>query len=154
MDVRTVWTHPKGRFEVREYSGINFMGDPYCYREAVLTPERDQRVTMRQGQDPHRPSRRPLTDEEREKICALYRDGVEMTEIVRRVKRSLDAVRRALELAGLRERRMRVNWTAQEIDKARRMWLDGASSHQIAAQLGRTASGVRQKLNEIKKIDL
>lgn len=43
MRERIVYRHPKGRFEVVETIGTNMMGNTYRFREAVLTPEKDER---------------------------------------------------------------------------------------------------------------
>ena len=42
IDVKTVYRHPKGRFEVRETTHHAF-GNTYVVREAFLTPDKDRR---------------------------------------------------------------------------------------------------------------
>lgn len=42
IDVKTVYRHPKGRFEVRETTHHAF-GNTYVVREAFLTPDEDRR---------------------------------------------------------------------------------------------------------------
>ena len=49
-----IYRHPKGRFEVIETVGVNFMGDTYSIREAVLTPERDARRLLTDADKPER----------------------------------------------------------------------------------------------------
>lgn len=40
---RVIWRHPHGRFDVVEHCGTSPLGPPYRIREAVFTPERDER---------------------------------------------------------------------------------------------------------------
>lgn len=42
IGVKTVYRHPKGRFEVRETTHHAF-GNTYVVREAFLTPDEDRR---------------------------------------------------------------------------------------------------------------
>ena len=53
---RVIWRHPRGRFDVVEHRGASPLGPPYRIREAVLTPERDERGIAHK-EEPPKPDR-------------------------------------------------------------------------------------------------
>lgn len=103
-----IYRHPQGRFEVIETTGRNAFGSTYSIREAVLTPERDVRglLTDADKYDPEQMNskkRTPLSEEEKETICTLFRDDVSVAEIAGYIGRGEVMVRRVLDQRGLRK---------------------------------------------------
>ena len=101
-----IYRHPQGRFEVIETVGVNFMGDTYSIREAVLTPKRDVRGLLSDADkyDPEQQIKRtPLSEEEKETICTLFQDDVSVAEIAGYIGRGEVIVRRVLDQRGLRK---------------------------------------------------
>lgn len=90
-----------------ETVGVNFMGDTYSIREAVLTPERDVRGLLTDAdkyeQNQQKVNRTPLSEEEKETICTLYQDDVSVAEIAGYIGRGEVMVRRVLDQRGLRK---------------------------------------------------
>lgn len=86
--------------------GVNFMGDTYSIREAVLTPKRDVRGLLSDADkyDPEQQIKRtPLSEEEKETICTLFQDDVSVAEIAGYIGRGEVMVRRVLDQRGLRK---------------------------------------------------
>lgn len=53
---RVIWHHPRGSFDVIEHCGTSVLGTPYRIREAVLTPEWDERGIAHK-EEPPKPDR-------------------------------------------------------------------------------------------------
>lgn len=102
-----IYRHPQGRFEVIETTGRNVFGGTYSIREAVLTPERDMRGLLtdadKYDQNQQKVNRTPLSEEEKETICTLFRDDVSVAEIAGYIGRGEVIVRRVLDQRGLRK---------------------------------------------------
>ena len=83
IGVKTVYRHPKGRFEVRETMHHAF-GNTYTVREAFLTPDEDRRrlpeaMRIRQSTETEdKPEIHfvPVSDCEAKGFAELYRDNV------------------------------------------------------------------------------
>lgn len=140
-----------------ETTGRNAFGGTYSIREAVLTPERDTRGLLTDG-DKHDPDempakkRTPLSEEEKETICTLYQDDVSVADIAEYIRRSEDMVRRVLDREGLRprERKSRL-WTDGERKTIVRMWHQGYSMQAIGTAVDRTQMAVSQELSSMRK---
>lgn len=102
-----IYRHPQGRFEVIETTGRNAFGGAYSIREAVLTPERDARGLLtdadKYDQNQQKVNRTPLSEEEKDTICALFQDDVPVAEIAGYIGRGEVIVRRVLDQRGLRK---------------------------------------------------
>lgn len=102
---RAIWRHPRGRFDVVEYRGTSPLGPPYRIREAVLTPERDERGQINEtvnnkvfnsgtnkSWDPPKPIKahreyKPITAHEGVMIMDMYREGWPVSKIAQAVHR-------------------------------------------------------------------
>ena len=152
-----IYRHPLGRFEVVETTGRNMFGEPYCIREAVLTPARDARGMLHE-QDLidagwHKgKTYEKISDEEKARMCRLYRDGVTMQDIAGRMGRGPDAVRKVLTANGLRKPYESANrWTDEQRRTVARMYLQGAGNAEIGQAVGRTSRAVAQALTMLRK---
>ena len=95
IGVKTVYRHPKGRFEVRETTHHAF-GNTYTVREAFLTPDEDRRrlpeaMRIRQSAETEdKPENHfvAVSDCEAEGFAELYRDNVTIDEIARHFHRT------------------------------------------------------------------
>lgn len=138
-----------------ETVGVNFMGDTYSIREAVLTPERNVRglLTDADKYDPEQQIKRsPLSEEEKETICTLYQDDVSVADIAGYTRRSVDMVRRVLDQKGLRKRVPKGRaWTDEERKTIVRMWHQGYSMQAIGAAVDRTWKAVSQEIHSMRK---
>lgn len=90
-----------------ETTGRNAFGGAYSIREAVLTPERDARGLLtdadKYDQNQQKVNRTPLSEEEKDTICALFQDDVPVAEIAGYIGRGEVIVRRVLDQRGLRK---------------------------------------------------
>lgn len=138
-----------------ETVGVNFMGDTYSIREAVLTPERDVRGLLSDADkyDPEQQIKRtPLSEEEKETICTLYQDDVSVAEIAGYIGRGEVIVRRVLDQRGLRKIvATRRQWTDEERKTIVRMWRQGYSMKAIGDEVGRTWKAVSQEIHSMRK---
>lgn len=138
-----------------ETVGVNFMGDTYCIREAVLTPKRDVRRLLSDADkyDPEQQIKRtPLSEEEKETICTLYQDDVSVAEIAGYIGRGEVMVRRVLDQRGLRKIvATRRQWTDEERKTIVRMWRQGYSMKAIGDEVGRTWKAVSQEIHSMRK---
>lgn len=138
-----------------ETVGVNFMGDTYSIREAVLTPKRDARGLLSDADkyDPEQQIKRtPLSEEEKETICTLYQDDVSVADIAEYIGRSVDMVRRVLDQKELRKRVPRGRaWTDEERKTIVRMWHQGYSMQAIGAAVDRTWKAVSQEIHSMRK---
>ena len=99
IDVKTVYRHPKGRFEVRETTHHAF-GNTYAVREAFLTPDEDRRrlpETMRIRQSAETEDKPEIhfvavSECEAKGFAELYRDNVTIEEIARKFNRTESSV--------------------------------------------------------------
>lgn len=126
IGVKTVYRHPKGRFEVRETTHHAF-GNTYTVREAFLTPDEDRRrlpeaMRIRQSTSPKTTLSRFQS--------ARRRGSRSCTAITSRSMRSRTAF-----------------WKIAEIREAKDMVKNGYSLSEIARQLGRTESSVQSCMN-------
>ena len=95
IGVKTVYRHPKGRFEVRETTHHAF-GNTYVVREAFLTPNEDRRrlpEAMRIRQSAETEDKPEIhfvavSECEAEGFAELYRDNVTIDEIARKFNRA------------------------------------------------------------------
>ena len=135
--------------------GVNFMGDTYCIREAVLTPKRDVRRLLSDADkyDPEQQIKRtPLSEEEKETICTLYQDDVSVADIAGYIGRGEVMVRRVLDQRGLRKIvATRRQWTDEERKTIVRMWRQGYSMKAIGDEVGRTWKAVSQEIHSMRK---
>lgn len=95
---RVIWRHPRGRFDVVETCGTSPLGPPYRIREAVLTPERDERGIAHK-EEPHKPDRSTwkstarkhsytrIGPREAEMIADMYQNGCNYSRIARELGR-------------------------------------------------------------------
>lgn len=138
-----------------ETVGVNFMGDTYCIREAVLTPKRDVRRLLSDADkyDPEQQIKRtPLSEEEKETICTLYQDDVSVADIAGYIGRGEVMVRRVLDQRGLRKIvATRRQWTDEERKTIVRMWRQGYSMKAIGDEVGRTWKAVSQEIHSMRK---
>ena len=147
---KTIFVHPNGYFEVVEVSGVNLMGDPFCFHEAVYTPNRDKRgVTQEEAEQAVRKCPR-LTQKERENIRDLWRKGMKTMKISQMTGRSTQAVRDATK--DLREPKNVRFWTDTEKEQALGMWNCGANYSQIGRALDRNPASVRDMLRRELKL--
>lgn len=157
IGVKTVYHHPKGRFEVRETTHHAF-GNTYTVREAFLTPDEDRRrlpeaMRIRQSAETEdKPEIHfvPVSECEAEGFAELYRDNVTIEEIARRFHRTPETVRSHLRQLGVIKTRKSGFWKVTEIREAQDMINSGYSCSEIARQLGRTESSVQSCMNSKK----
>ena len=96
---RVIYHHPRGRFDVIETHGTSPLGPPYVIREAVFTPERDERGQINEtvnnkifnsgtnkSWDPPKPIK-PITAQEGVMIMDMYREGWPVSKIAQAVHR-------------------------------------------------------------------
>lgn len=155
IGVKTVYRHPKGRFEVRETTHHAF-GNTYTVREAFLTPDEDRRrlpEAMRRNTETEEKPQTPfiaVTACEAEGFAELYRDNVSIEEIAHRFHRTPETVRSHLRRLGALKTRKTGFWKVTEIREAQDMINSGYSRSEIARQLGRTESSVQSCMNSKK----
>lgn len=157
IGVKTVYHHPKGRFEVRETTHHAF-GNTYTVREAFLTPDEDRRrlpeaMRIRQSAETEdKPEIHfvPVSECEAEGFAELYRDNVTIEEIARHFHRTQETVRSHLRRLGVIKTRKSGFWKISEIREAKDMVKNGYSLSEIARQLGRTESSVQSCMNSQK----
>ncbi len=150
IDVKTVYRHPKGRFEVRETTHHAF-GNTYVVREAFLTPDEDRRrlpeaMRIRQSAETEdKPEIHfvPVSDCEAEGFAELYRDNVTIEEIAHRFHRTPETVRSHLRRLGALKMRKVGFWKIAEIREAKDMVKNGYSLSEIARKFNRTESSVQ-----------
>lgn len=155
IDVKTVYRHPKGRFEVRETTHHAF-GNTYVVREAFLTPDKDRRrlpEAMRRNTETEDKPKIPfiaVTACEAEGFAELYRDNVSIEEIAHRFHRTPETVRSHLRRLGALKTRKSGFWKVTEIREAKAMMKNGYSRSEIARRFGRTESSVQSCMNSKK----
>lgn len=155
IDVKTVYRHPKGRFEVRETTHHAF-GNTYVVREAFLTPDKDRRrlpEMMRRNSETEDKPKTPfiaVTACEAEGFAELYRDNVSIEEIAHRFHRTQETVRSHLRQLGALKTRKAGFWKVTEIREAQDMMSSGCSRSEIARKLGRTESSIQSCMNSKK----
>lgn len=150
IGVKTVYRHPKGRFEVRETTHHAF-GNTYTVREAFLTPDEDRRrlpEAMRIRQSTETEDKPEIhfvavSDCEAEGFAELYRDNVTIEEIAHRFHRTQAAVRSHLRRLGVLKTRKSGFWKIAEIREAKDMVKNGYSLSEIARRFNRTESSVQ-----------
>lgn len=150
IDVKTVYRHPKGRFEVRETTHHAF-GNTYRVREAFLTPDEDRRrlpeaMRIRQSEpeaDKPKVSYVAVSDREAEGFAELYRDNVTIEGIALRFHRTQETVRSHLRRLGVIQARKVGFWKIEEIRKAKALIEGGYSVSEVAKKLDRTVSSVQ-----------
>ena len=154
IGVKTVYRHPKGRFEVRETTHHAF-GNTYRVREAFLTPDEDRRrlpeaMRIRQSaetEDKPEVHFVPVSDCEAEGFAELYRDSVTIEEIAHRFHRTQETVRSHLRRLGVIQARKVGFWKTEEIREAKAMVKNGYSLSEIARKFDRTESSVQSCMN-------
>ena len=148
IGVKTVYRHPKGRFEVRETTHHAF-GNTYVVREAFLTPDEDRRrlpEMMRRNTETEDKPKIPfiaVTICEAEGFAELYRDNVTIEEIARHFHRTQETVRSHLRRLGVIKTRKSGFWKIAEIREAKDMVKNGYSLSEIARKFNRTESSVQ-----------
>lgn len=150
IDVKTVYRHPKGRFEVRETTHHAF-GNTYVVREAFLTPDEDRRrlpeaMRIRQSaetEDKPKIHFVAVSDCEAEGFAELYRDNISIEEIAHRFHRTPETVRSHLRRLGVIKTRKSGFWKIAEIREAKDMVKNGCSLSEIARKFNRTESSVQ-----------
>ena len=159
IGVKTVYRHPKGRFEVRETTHHAF-GNTYTVREAFLTPDADRRrlpeaMRIRQSaetEDKPEVHFVAVSDREAEGFAELYRDNVTIDEIAHRFHRTQETVRSHLRRLGVIKTRKAGFWKVTEIREAKAMVKNGYSVSEVAKKLDRTESSVQSCMNS-KKVE-
>lgn len=154
IGIKTVYRHPKGRFEVRETTHHAF-GNTYVVREAFLTPDEDRRrlpeaMRIRQSEpeaDKPKVSYVAVSDREAEGFAELYRDSVAVEEIAHRFHRTQETVRSHLRRLGVIQTRKVGFWKIEEIREAKAMVKNGYSLSEIARKFDRTESSVQSCMN-------
>ena len=157
IDVKTVYRHPMGRFEVRETTHHAF-GNTYVVREAFLTPDEDRRrlpeaMRIRQSAETEDKPKSPfiaVTACEAEGFAELYRDNVSIEEIAHRFHRTPETVRSHLRRLGALKMRKSGFWKVTEIREAQDMMSSGCSRSEIARKLGRTENSIQSCMNSKK----
>lgn len=150
IGVKTVYRHPKGRFEVRETTHHAF-GNTYVVREAFLTPDEDRRrlpeaMRIRQSAETEdKPKNHfvAVSDCEAEGFAELYRDNISIEEIAHRFHRTQETVRSHLRRLGALKTRKTGFWKVTEIREAKDMVKNGYSLSEIARKFNRTESSVQ-----------
>lgn len=142
-----IYEHPDGRFEVIAMSGVNFMGDPFCYHEAVYTPKRDKRG-IAHDDSPEQQDKiwtsRTISDANRERIRAMCREGLRAAEIAKIIGCSTQSVRNITR--DLRESKVIRRWTDEEKENAIRLYENGYTYASIGEKMGRHPASVRSFL--------
>lgn len=154
IGIKTVYRHPKGRFEVRETTHHAF-GNTYVVREAFLTPDEDRRrlpemMRIRQSaetEDKPEVHFVAVSDCEAEGFAELYRDNVSIEEIAHRFHRTPETVRSHLRRLGVIQARKVGFWKIEEIREAKAMVKNGYSLSEIARKFDRTESSVQSCMN-------
>lgn len=153
---KTIFEHPEGRFEVLEISGVNLMGDPFAYHEAVFTPKRDKRGIAHMSEEEakqdtgFRHENGRMTEEIRERIRAMCREGLRTAVIVAETGFSAQTVRNITR--DLREAKIVRKWTPSEKRRVMYMWRAGIGYAAIGKELGRNPRSVADLVQrEIKK---
>ena len=154
IGVKTIWRHPKGRFEVRETTHHAF-GNTHTVREAFLTPDEDRRrlpeaMRIRQSaetEDKPEVHFVAVSDREAERFAELYRDNVTIDEIAHRFRRTQETVRSHLRRLGVIQARKVGFWKIEEIREAKDMVKNGYSLSEIARKFDRTESSVQSCMN-------
>ena len=157
IGIKTVYRHPKGRFEVRETTHHAF-GNTHTVREAFLTPDEDRRrlpeaMRIRQSaetEDKPEVHFVAVSDREAEGFAELYRDNVTIEEIAHRFRRTQETVRSHLRRLGALKMRKSGFWKVTEIREAQDMMSSGCSRSEIARKLGRTESSIQSCMNSKK----
>lgn len=157
IGIKTVYRHPKGRFEVRETTHHAF-GNTYVVREAFLTPDKDRRrmpemMRIRQSaetEDKPQIHFVAVSDCEAEGFAELYRAGVTIDEIAHRFHRTQETVRSHLRQLGALKMRKTGFWKVTEIREAQDMMSSGCSRSEIARKLGRTENSIQSCMNSKK----
>lgn len=150
IGVKTVYRHPKGRFEVRETTHHAF-GNTYTVREAFLTPDEDRRrlpeaMRIRQSaetEDTPEIHFVAVSECEAEGFAELYRDNVTIDEIAHRFHRTQETVRSHLRRLGVIKTRKSGFWKIAEIREAKDRVKNGYSLSEIARKLNRAESSVQ-----------
>lgn len=148
IGVKTVYRHPKGRFEVRETTHHAF-GNTYVVREAFLTPDEDRRrlpeMMRRNTETEDKPEIHfvAVSDCEAKGFAELYRAGVTIDEIAHRFHRTQETVRSHLRRLGVIKTRKSGFWKIAEIREAKGMVKNGYSLSEIARKFNRTESSVQ-----------
>ncbi len=153
---RTVFEHPAGRFEVIEISGVNLMGDPFSYHEAVFTPKRDKRGVAHMTEEEEQQNagfhceNKRMDERERERIRAMCREGMRTAVIAAETGYSTQTVRNITR--DLRNAKVVRKWTPDEKRRVMYMWRAGIGYAAIGKELGRNpwsvADLVRRELND------
>ena len=154
IGVKTVYRHPKGRFEVRETTHHAF-GNTYSVREAFLTPDEDRRrlpeaMRIRQSaetEDKPEVHFVAVSDREAEGFAELYRDGATIDEIAHRFHSTQETVRSHLRRLGVIQARKVGFWKIEEIREAKAMVKNGYSLSEIARKFDHTESSVQSCMN-------
>lgn len=154
IGIKTVYRHPKGRFEVRETTHHAF-GNTYRVREAFLTPDEDRRrlpeaMRIRQSaetEDKPEVHFVAVSDREAEGFAELYRDNATIDEIAHRFHRTQETVRSHLRRLGVIQMRKVGFWKIEEIREAKAMVKNGYSLSEIARKFERTESSVQSCMN-------
>ena len=167
MQVRVIYRHPQGRFEVRERTGRGALGGgTYVVREAVLTPQKDSRGTF------HRPRRketahfhyapptdaldevqpmreyRRMTEDEQGRAAVLFRKGYNVADIARNIGRDESTVASFLERAGMRKRKPKNLLTEEELARAEELHAQGMSIREAAHRIGRSYATVYDRMQK------
>lgn len=153
-----MFEHPAGRFEVLEISGVNLMGDAFCYHEAVFTPKRDKRGIAHMPKEEaeqnagfrHESGR--MTEEIRERIRAMCREGLRTAVIVAETGFSAQTVRNITR--DLREAKIVRKWTPSEKRRVMYMWRAGIGYAAIGKELGRNPRSVADLVQREIKDDV
>lgn len=140
-----------------ETTGRNMFGEPYCIREAVLTPEQDTRGLLHEqdltaGKDKGFLSYAKADGEEQARICKMYQDGIPMQNIATRLGRAPKTVRKILIKNGLRKPHDGINvWTDEERRTLVQMYFKGESYAAIGKAVGRTSRAVAKEARRLRK---
>lgn len=156
-----MYRHPQGRYEVIEVTGVNIMGDTYRIREAMLTPERDARRVLTNADrvapvqplpdsmESKRDAKR-ISDEERARICDLWRQGWSIRQIANELLRSDNTINDFLKRNGMRKPKDRALWTEKDTLLAKKLLAQGMTFRQIAVEMGRSMGTVYDNLRKKK----
>ena len=155
---KVVYRHPQGRFEVRERTGRCALGGgTYAIREAVLTPQKDNRGTF------HRPRRnetaqikmelpdeerkpKRLTAREQETAVKMFREKHSIAEIARELARPDSTIRNFLTRHGEWVPKPKNFFSEKELAQAEAMIAQGMAVVDIARSLGRSKDTVYSAL--------
>lgn len=165
---RVVYRHPLGRYEVVETTGVNQMGEPYRFREAFLTPQRDARgqltdadkgqtawhkkiVKVLPAEPQEKRMRKQFSEDEKKRVRTMYRQGFSIQEIAFDLNRNHSTIYTYLVKSGLHGNMEREEWTDQHDKIAKALWEQGYSLRQIAERMGKAKSTVGLHLRRIGK---